>query len=1027
MTVNRCMLALTILLNLCSTTAYTDDSTNALNFRSIGPAVMGGRIDALAVVEDEPSIIYIGTASGGLWKSTNMGTTWTSLFDGHDTSSIGDVVLSHSDPDVVWVGTGEPNNRQSSSFGNGVYKSVDGGESFEHVGLEATEHIGKIVVHPSRPDRVYVAANGALWHASEERGVFRTVDGGRTWEKVLFIDEDTGVTTLAMDPQNPNVLYAAAYQRRRKPWGFNGGGPGSGLYKTTDGGDHWRRLDDGLPAGDLGRIGVAIYRGDSRILYALIEHATEAGLYRTTNRGERWEKVNELNPRPMYYSKIFIDPTDPDRVYVLASSFYMSEDGGASFETNRDMTPSYDVGVHGDHHTLWIDPENSKHLVLGGDGGLYLSWDRAVHWRKVNNIPLGQFYGIGVDMDEPYNIYAGAQDTHSWMGPSATRNQIGILNGDWRQTNFGDGMYQQADPTDSSIVYTESQGGNIVRLDRRSGDRKTIKPYPEQDDSRYRFHWTSPILISPHDAKTIYLGGNRLFISDDRGDNWRATEDLTRNEDRSELAIMGVLPDEGMLSRHDGVGAWGTITTVSESPAVAGTLYVGTDDGRIQLTRDGGESWESLEGNISGFDPIRAKVSRVRASASSPSRAYVSYDRHHLGDFEPHIFVTDDFGSSWRRLDTAFPQKTGWVNVVIEHPRNPDLLFAGTETGLFVTMDGGASWTRMKGGFPTVPVDDLVIHPRDNDLVVGTHGRSIYILDDITPFEQHDVQTTSPEMFEPRDATLFLAWKHESYGAQAQFIGQNPDFGALLSYYLPTAADGRVEPVQITVKDANGVTVRVLEGGAAEGFHRVTWDLRADAPKDVPRSRGALVPTGRYTAELGTATGTLRASFTVGLDPRLDDVDAIYDGELRERFGFQKEGNALRERLGGEVARAQKLSDTIAKLEALFEEPEDAALREALKGFETELSEARKTIGGERASFRNPNLLARASRLFGELGGDAVRQGTLHAPTSTQRDRLAALTTEADKAIAALNAIVDEALPSLNEQLEARGPLRLEK
>ena len=354
--------------------------------------------------------------------------------------------------------------------------------------------------------------------------------------------------------------------------------------------------------------------------------------------------VSKVNPRPMYYSKIFIDPTDPDRVYVLGSSFHMSEDGGASFETNRDMTPSYDVGVHGDHHTLWIDPENPKHLVLGGDGGLYLSWDRAFHWRKVNNTPLGQFYGIAVDMDEPYNIYAGAQDTHSWMGPSATQNQIGILNGDWRQTNFGDGMYQQADPTDSSIVYTESQGGNIVRLDRRSGDRKTIKPYPEEEGSRYRFHWTSPILISPHDAKTIYLGGNRLFISDDRGDSWRATEDLTRNEDRSELAIMGVLPDEGMLSRHDGVGAWGTITTVSESPAAAGTLYVGTDDGRIQLTRDGGESWESLEGNIRGFDPTRAKVSRVRASASSPSRAYVSFDRHHLGDFEPYIFVTDDFG-----------------------------------------------------------------------------------------------------------------------------------------------------------------------------------------------------------------------------------------------------------------------------------------------------------------------------------------------------------------------------------------------
>ena len=464
------------LLFIWSSVISANDETSGLAFRSIGPAVMGGRIDAVAVVEDDPATFFIGTASGGLWKTTNMGTTWTSLFDGELTSSIGDVVIAPSDSDTVWVGTGEPNNRQSSSFGTGVYKSTDGGASFSRVGLEETEHIGKIAIDPRNPNRVFVAALGGLWRASEARGVFRTADGGRTWTKVLFIDEDTGVSTLAMDGGNPDILYAAAYQRRRTPWGFNGGGPGGGLYKTTDGGEHWERLESGLPEGDLGRIGIAVHRSDPRLVYALVEHASESGLYRSWDRGEHWKKVSDLNPRPMYYSKIFVDPIDERRIYVLGSSFHMSDDGGASFDTNRDMTPTYDVGVHGDHHSLWINPEDPENLVLGGDGGLYLSWDRAVNWRKVNNVPLGQFYGIGLDMETPYNIYAGAQDTHSWVGPSATRNQIGILNGDWKQTNFGDGMYQRADPTDASIVYTESQGGNIVRLDSRTGDRKVIKP-----------------------------------------------------------------------------------------------------------------------------------------------------------------------------------------------------------------------------------------------------------------------------------------------------------------------------------------------------------------------------------------------------------------------------------------------------------------------------------------------------------------------------------------------------------------------
>ena len=753
-----------------------DGALDGLALRSIGPAVMGGRIDDVAVDESRPWVFYIGAASGGVWKTTNAGTTWTSLFDDQPVSSIGDVTLAPSDPEIVWVGTGEPNNRQSSTIGHGVYKSTDGGASWEHAGLADTHHIGRIVIHPTDPATVYVAAVGRLWGANAERGVFRTTDGGKSWDKVLFVDEDTGVIDLVMDPVNPRILYAAAYQRRRTPWGFSGGGPGSGLYKTSDAGETWRRLEQGLPQGTLGRIGLDVYRGDPRVVYATVQHDAAGGIYRSDDRGESWVKMSDLNPRPMYYSQIRIDPSDDRRLYVLGGPFYYSDDGGRTFTRNTDMTPTYDVGVHGDHHALWIDPSNGGHLILGGDGGLYVSWDASVTWDKLNNIPLGQFYAIGVDMQSPYFVYGGLQDTHSWGGPSATRRHIGILNPDWDQINFGDGMYQQVDPTDPDTIYTESQGGNIVRFDRATGDRKTIKPTPPDGEDPYRFHWTAPIAISPHDSNRIYLGGNRLFTSTDRGETWTRTDDLTRAEDRDALPIMGQVPDETTLSRHDGTSSWGTITTLAESPIAAGVLWVGTDDGLVQVSRDEGQTWASQAGRFPGLDDSRALVSRVVASRANPGRAYAAFDRHRLDDVIPYIYTTDDYGGSWRSIGDGLPDDAGWVNVVAEHPQNHDLLFAGTETGLFTSIDRGVTWHRLRGNFPTVPVDDLVVHPRDHDLVVGTHGRSIYILDDLAPLAElsAEVLQSSAHLFSVRAATEFHRWKHESYGAQRQFIGGEP-------------------------------------------------------------------------------------------------------------------------------------------------------------------------------------------------------------------------------------------------------------
>jgi photosystem II stability/assembly factor-like uncharacterized protein len=989
-----------------------------LRLRSIGPAVMGGRIDVVTAHADHPSVLYLGAASGGVWKSVNMGTTWTPIFDGHETSSIGDIAVAPSNPDIVWVGTGEPNNRQSSSFGYGVYRSVDGGATFERAGLEQSGHIGQVVVHPGDPRTVYVAALGPLWSSGGERGVFRTRDAGKTWERVLYSNEDTGAVDLVMDPRNPDVLYAALYQRRRVPWGFSGGGAGGGLYKTTDGGDNWKRLEKGLPSGPLGRIGVDLFRGDPRIVYAILEHRTEGGVYRSADRGESFTKVSSLNPRPMYYSHIFVDPNDAERVYVLGAEFFYSDDGGTTFVENQEMTPTYDVGVHGDHHNLWIDPASSDHLLLAGDGGLYVSWDRGRHWDKINNLPLAQFYSVALDMEEPYNIYGGTQDNHSWFGPSATRNYIGILNEDWRQINFGDGMYQQADPVDPATIFTSSQGGNIVRLDRRTGDRKSIRPHAGEAEDEYRFHWTSPILVSKHRPGVLYLGGNRLFTSTDRGDTWLASPDLTWNEDRDELPIMGSVPDDSTLSRHDGVDDWGTLTTIAESPLDAAIVYAGTDDGRIQLSRDGGRSFEALEGNLEGFDPRRATVSRIVASHAATGRAYVSFDRHQLGDFAPFVFVTEDFGKSFRRIDAGLP-RLGWVNVVTEHPKNGDLLFVGTETGLYMSLDRGEGWERLTGNFPTVPVDDLAIHPRENDLVVGTHGRAIYILDDVTAIERHDPGGDAVEIFEPQKAVLFLPWKHESYGAQRQFVGENPPFGALITYRLSRDVDG----AEIRISNAEGGLLRTLSAPGGSGFQRAAWDLRTEAPKDVPRGRGPLVPPGRYGVTLHAGSERRETKVEVVLDSRL----SIENEEFLERYRFLQEVNGLRARLQEGAARASAI---LAQLDPLMEyltSTGSSALSSLLETTRTRVEDARKPLSLERSSFRDPSLAARAGSLFSELEGSDVQQGTLHGPTPVQRERLRRLEADGQRALQRLEEEIGASVEELNAKLEAIGPIRIVK
>ena len=1008
----------------------SETSLRQLEWRAIGPAVMGGRIDDLAVDERNPSTIYVGAASGGVWKTVNAGTTWTPLFDREGVASIGDVALSASNPDLVWVGTGEPNNRQSSSFGDGVYKSNDGGRSWSHMGLRETQHIGRVIIDPVDSETVYVAALGKLWGPSAERGVYKTTDGGRSWTNVKFIDQDTGFVDMVMDPSNRNVLYAAAYQRRRAPWGFSGGGPGAGIYKTGDGGRTWTKLTRGLPEGIIGRIGLAIWRKDPRVLYATVEHREGGGTFRSDDGGDTWRKMSAVNPRPMYYSKIHIDPIDDRRIYILGSSIFISEDGGRTFAdpatgragANEVMSPTYDVGVHGDHHALWIDPANPRHLILGNDGGLYFSFDASLTWDKINNIPIGQFYGISVDMATPYNIYGGLQDTHSFGGPSATRHYLGILNHDWVQINTGDGMYAQADPNDPDTIYTESQDGNLSRFHRPTGDRKPIRPAPPAGEAPYRFNWTSPLVISPHNSKTLYFGGNRVFRSIDRGDTWTAGPDITRGEDRNTFPIMGVKPGPEMLSRNDGVSAWGAITTLAESPVQAALLWAGTDDGLVQVSRDGGQTWRDVTDRMPG--PARkGRISRVEPSHTDARAVFVSLDRHQDDDFAPYLFMSRDFGETWSALAGGLPP-VGWINVVKEHPKNPAVLFAGTETGLFVSFNTGADWTRFTNGFPTVPVDDVVIHPRDNDLVVATHGRALYVLDDVSPLSGMTAGVAAAELhlFPPRAATILQRWKHESYSAQRVFAGPNPPFGAIFTYHVKTPAKGRAA---IVIRDASGTVVRELDGTTDAGFNRVVWDLRSTAPAVLTGQRGPLVLPGKYVVTV--RAGGRESTATVTVDP--DPAFPLTDAERASRFTYLTEALKLQADLAQAANDLRGVRDQLTPLQdQLKRQPSPpASVVDGVARLAKSLAELQSRLGGggggggvgggeEGGGGGGGGLRGRAGNLFSELDGSGIHQGSLTGPTVSQRQRLdaarkdyQALSIELDRALGAdLAALNDE-------------------
>ncbi|HEX9692398.1 MAG TPA: hypothetical protein VGA22_09900 [Gemmatimonadales bacterium] len=998
-----------------------------LEFRSIGPAIMGGRIADLAVVESHPQVFYVGTASGGLWKTESDGTVWESIFDDQATSSIGDVTLAPSNPNVVWVGTGEPQNRQSSPWGNGVYKSLDAGRTWQHMGMEETRHIGRIVIHPRDPDVVYVAAVGHLWGPNPERGVYRTTDGGKTWDQVLFVDESTGAIDLAMDPGDPRTLYAAMYQRQRTGWGFNGGGPGSGLYRSLDGGATWTELTDGLPEGDKGRIGIDVYRGDGNLVYALVEAdarapgagfgggssgSSKGGLFRSTDRGATWERMSTTNPRPMYYSQVRIDPTNPDRIYVLGTSLSVSDDGGKTFRNDAAER------IHVDHHALWIDPSDPDHVILGSDGGVAASRDGAESWRMFDNLPIGQFYQIGLDMRDPYYVCGGLQDNDNWCGPSRTLNIHGIRNQDWYEVWGGDGFYNVIDPTDHTIVYTESQGGNVGRYDVVTGEKISLRPIPEPraggDTSKtYRFNWNSPILISHHDPATVYLGANHLMRTPDRGHTWEEVgPDLTKQIDRTALSIMGVVGSEAMMSPNDGISSYGNITTIAESPLTPHVLYVGTDDGNVQVTRDGGATWENVVGHIAGV-PERTYASRLVASRHAEGRVYATFDGHRNDDYAAHVFVSEDYGRRWRRITTRLPDGAS-VNVIVEHHRSPNLLFVGNEVGAYVSVDRGERWVRLKNNLPTVPVDDIQIHPRDNDLVLGTHGRSVWILHDLTPFERMSDQAQSlGNALLPVQPAIMWSLQGDWPFPGATYAAGNPPVAARIRYHLvPAAADtSRADSVEIQVVDAMGEPIRTLTGPGGAGFHEVLWDFRYDAPPSTPGLGGGFGGTpsgprvlpGTYTARFGGEDLVGETSIEVRPEPRR----AISDADRLARQQAILSVSTLAKPLRAASGRADQLTRQLGDAKKLIGDQPKAseAVAALLDTLQTELGEVRRELGRR----------TRSLRLIDAMDGATV------LPTADQRWQIDDLWRTVPDLIARLNVLIEQRIPAFNRMLDAEG------
>lgn len=820
-----------------------------LKLRSLGPAFKPARVAEIAVDPNNRSTWYVAHGSSGLWKTTNAGITWTPIFDDDGSYSLGYVLVDPKDSETIWLGTGENISNRSVGFGDGVYKSDDAGKSWTRVGLVGSQHIGKIVIDPRDSDVVFVAAEGPLWSAGGDRGVYKTADGGKTWQAILQVSVNTGVTDLVMDQYNPDVLYASSYQRRRRVGQLIGGGPESAIYKTSDGGETWEKLTEGIPTVDKGRIALAVSPQKQGVVYALVTAAgEESGFFRSENGGEFWTRQSDYKViDPQYYGEIYADPHQFDRIWTVDVFIHLSEDGGKTFKRQR-------WDMHVDNHAIVFDPDDPRHMLVGNDGGVYESFDQGVNWRHFTNLPTSQLYRVALDNAEPfYNVYGGTQDNGSMVGPSRTANRVGIRTSDWSGTRGGDGFQTCVDPEDQHIRYTLSQNGDLAKTDTRTGQTKSIRPRLPDDEPPLRWHWDAPLMISPHSAQRVYFAGDRLFRSDDRGESWQALGgDLTLDLDGDALPIMGRVWDDNAVQKDKFTTALSVITALDESPLKEGLLFVGTDDGLVQISEDGGANWRRIE-RFPGV-PAGAYVSDISASEHESQSVFVAINNYQRGDFKPYLLKSTDLGETWTSIATGRAIQ-GFVWCVIEDLERKDLLFAGTEFGLFFSVDAGDQWIPLEEGVPTIPFRDLVIHPKEQDLVAATFGRGFYILDDLSPLRQlrDGKEIGEGYLMAPRDA-----WVYPENGyteaAAGNFAMPNPVYGSRLTYYLPEALlkGGGNNRIMLFIESEDGRVVRRLPGPSESGFHQLQWDLRTlaqDASDRRPRL-GALVEPGLYKLKL---------------------------------------------------------------------------------------------------------------------------------------------------------------------------------
>jgi len=1045
------------------------DTFAGLKFRSIGPAVASGRVMSIAVNPRNKFEYYAGVASGGVWKTVNDGTTWTPVFDKEGSYSIGWVTLDPNDASVVWVGAGESNSQRSVAYGDGIYRSDDGGKNWTNLGLKKSEHIGRVVIDPRDSKVVYVAAEGPLWGPGGDRGLYKTTDGGKSWKAVLTISENTGVVDVQLDPANPDVVYAAAYQRRRHVFTLIDGGPESAIYKSTDAGATWNKLKNGLPSVDMGRIGLAVSPVDSNVVYATIE-ATDGkgGIFRSDDKGATWERRNEFDQGAQYYARVVCDPKNVDRIWVMNVTLRESLDGGKTLHKVNE------ANHHGDDHAIWVDPDNTKHWLLGSDGGVAETWDDAKTWQFKANLPTVQFYDVAVDNALPfYNVCGGTQDYFSWCGPSRTRNINGIMNSDWFVTTGGDGFRSVVDPADPNTVYSESQYGVLVRYDKPTGQELVLQPLEGKGEPPLRWNWDSPVIISPHSHTRLYFAANKLFRSDDRGDTWKAISgDLTRQINRNTLPVMGKVWDPDAVAKNVSTSFYGNIVALTESPKQEGLIYAGTDDGLIQVTSDGGQSWTKYE-TFSGI-PDRTYVSRLAASWHDVNTVYAAFDNHKNEDFKPYLLKSVDAGKSWTSIAGNLPEN-GTVLALAEDTVNANLLFAGTEFGAFFTVDGGAHWVQIKGGLPTIAVRDMVIQAREGDLVIATFGRGFYVLDDITPLRQSksDSIEQTAALYPVKDSLLYierhpLGGPKKGYQGDAFFTADNPPYGAVFTAYLKEKLKTKKEKRQEAEKDAakknqtlpypandelrteaeeakpevyfmiyddSGAAIRRVDGSTESGFQRAAWDLRypppslhehADDGEDFPPagSMGPLVIAGNYSVRMFQRVDGVETELAAAQNFKVvaDGAATMTAADHAAQQEFLRKAARLYRAVSGAIHTGEEVQERMKEVRAALSATPAADKQLAAKAdsIEQRNREILRALRGDvELQKRNEQVASSINdRVKAVLEGERF---SLAKPTQTHVDDYNIAAADFSEQLGKLRALVEVDMAKLNKNMEAAG------